>query len=102
MEVSCHTLLGDFSLEGFLIKSSRKKMTFHYGGRFSLGSKDSKYFNQIGASFVLFSLPFSCPVGRWRRKKSIKKLRILRVYLIALTGFQWAVKSLKFISRVQA
>lgn len=31
-------------------------MTFHYGERFSFGSKDSKYFNQIGASLVLFPL----------------------------------------------
>lgn len=60
MEGSCHIWLGDFSLEVFLIKSS-KKMTFHYGARFSFSPKDSKYFNQIGAALVLF-FSFSCLV----------------------------------------
>lgn len=55
MVVSCHTHLGEFLLEGFLIKSAGK-MTFNYGGRFPFGPKDSKYFNQIGAVFVLFIL----------------------------------------------
>lgn len=45
--------MGAFSLEGFLIKSSRK-MTFNYGERFSFGPRDNKYFNQIGAVLVIF------------------------------------------------
>lgn len=103
MVLSWHSCGGDFSLEGFLIKSSRK-MAFNYEERLSFGPKDNKYFNQIGAILVLFFLsPIFLPSETVKKKKKpIKKLHILCVCLIILTGFQQAVESLKLISHVQA
>lgn len=91
MVVSCHTRLGEFSFEGFLIKSS-KKMTFNYAERFFSWSQRQQTFQSNSRSPCTLFSSFLLP-SEMVKKKFIKKLHILCVFLIILTGFQWAVKS---------
>lgn len=69
MVVSCHTHLGEFSFEGFLIKSS-KKMTFNYAERFFSWSQRQQTFQSNSRSPCTLFSSFLLPSEMVKKKNS--------------------------------